>query len=79
MTDLEGGINKNKCVCQTENSDFFFLQSQQNFILSSNLLILITTLLPKPCIKQMLFVRRHKRVSTYKKLIKWWVLQQQLS
>jgi len=31
MTDLEGGINKNKCVCQTENSWLFFLQSQQNF------------------------------------------------
>lgn len=24
MTDLEGGINKTKCVCQTENSDLFF-------------------------------------------------------
>lgn len=59
MTDLEGGINKTKCVCQTENSDlfFFFLQSQQNFIWSSNLLILITILLPKPCIKQILFVK----------------------
>lgn len=50
-----------------------FLQRQQNFILSSNLPILIITLLPRPCAKQMLFVKRHKRVTACKKLIngKW--------
>lgn len=47
----------NKNVCQTEKSAF---SPKGNKTLSSHLLILITTLLPKPGANKMLFVKRHK-------------------